>query len=281
VSAGTERAPYSPAPAAWGSERVAKPAILAALVLLVAWYLFNLDRDLLARYGPNLLRGLGVTLQLVAISIAFGALLAVPVAFARLSPGLVAGGAAYAYVYLFRGTPLLAQTFLFYYGAGQFRPQLEAVGLWTVLREPYWCALIIFTLNTAAYQAEIYKGAIAAVPRGQWEAGRALGLRGFTLFSRVIAPQALTTALRPLGNEIIFMIKGSAIASVITILDLMGETRRAFSRTLDFELYFWAAALYLLLVELLRRVFDRLERRLTRHLQRDAGARPGAAPQTH
>jgi polar amino acid transport system permease protein len=272
-----------PAPPArrqvWSGTRLTGTTLLGfwiALALGLALYVWlHWNPDLIARYGLELLAGLGVTLQLVAGAIVLGAALAMPVAFARLSRNPILNGIAFAYVYFFRGTPLLAQVFLIYYGAGQFRGALEAVGLWSFLREAYTCALITFALNTAAYQAEIYRGAIAAVPRGQWEAAEALGLRRRFTFLHVAAPQALITALRPLGNEIVFMIKGSAVASVITVYDLMGETRLAFSRTFDFQVYLWAALLYLAIVEALRRVWDAIEARLTRHLRRDRIEKPG------
>ena len=175
---------------------------------------------------------------------------------------------AFAYVYFFRGTPLIAQLFLIYYGFGAFRPQLEAIGLWTIFRDAWNCALFAFTLNTAAYQAEILRGAIESVPRGQHEGAAALGLTKAQAFRKIILPQAMIVALRPYGNEIILMIKGSAIVAIVTVFDLMGETRRAFSRTFDFQTYIWAAIFYLVIVEALRNVWERLEQRLTRHLKR-------------
>jgi polar amino acid transport system permease protein len=185
-----------------------------------------------------------------------------------MSTNPVLSGFAYAYVYFFRGTPLLAQTFLIYYGLGSFRTQLEMVGLWTFFREAWYCAILAFTLNTAAYQAEILRGAIQSVSRGQWEAASALGLSKPQTLWKIILPQALIVALRPYGNEIILMIKGSAIVAIITVYDLMGETRRAYSRTFDFQTYIWAAIIYLAIVELLRHIVDWIERRITVHLKR-------------
>lgn len=176
--------------------------------------------------------------------------------------------AASAYIYLFRGTPLIMQVFLIYYGLGGLKHVFESVGLWWFFREAYYCALLAFMLNTAAYQAEILRGAIQSVPRGQWEASNALGIHPVPTFLRVIMPQALMVALRPYGNEIILMVKGSAIVSIVTVFDLMGETKYAFSRTFDFQMYVWAAVLYLAIVELLRNVWNLIERRLTRHLKR-------------
>lgn len=223
--------------------------------------------DLLQRYGPNLLEGLVVTFELVAISLVLGAMLAVPIAAARLSRNRAVAAFAFAYVYFFRGTPLIAQLFLIYYGAGQFVDFFRSVGLWWFFRDAFNCAVLAFTLNTAAYQAEIFRGAVRSVPPGQWEAAQALGLHWVPTLWKVVFPQAAMVALRPLGNELILLIKASAIASIVTVLDLMGETRRAFSRSYDMTIYLYAAVLYLILVEAIRRIWNRLDARLTRHLR--------------
>ncbi len=267
-----QMAPPPPPPRGWSRERIAGYSLMTFWIFLgvsLAWYLVVAwDPELVARYGPRMMSGLGVTLALVATSLVAGALLSLPIALARMSRNRVVGALAYGYVYFFRGTPLLAQTFLVYYGLGSFRHELEAVGLWTFFRDAWNCAAFAFSLNTAAYQAEILRGAIQSVPKGQWEGAAAMGLSKWRTFTRIILPQALIVALRPYGNEIILMIKGSAIVAIITVYDLMGETRRAFSRTFDFQTYLWAAVMYLVMVEILRNVWDRLERRLTRHLHR-------------
>ncbi|WEX75995.1 ABC transporter permease [Sinorhizobium numidicum] len=226
------------------------------------------DPEKFSRYGPSFLSGLGVTLTLVTSSILMGAVLSLPVALGRMSKNKIWSWLAYAYVYFFRGTPLITQLFLVYYGLGSFRPELQSVGLWWFFRDAWNCALFTFTLNTAAYQAEILRGAIESVPRGQHEGAAALGLPERVAFFKIILPQAMIVALRPYGNEIILMIKGSAIVAIVTVFDLMGETRRAFSRTFDYQMYVWAAVLYLLMVELLRNVWGWVEARLTRHLKR-------------
>ncbi|WP_430439289.1 ABC transporter permease [Shinella sp.] len=226
------------------------------------------DPDKFTKYGPSYLSGLGVTLLLVILSVVLGGLMSLPLAFARMSKNPVLSWIAYGYVYFFRGTPLLTQLFLVYYGLGSFSAELKAWGLWWFFRDAWNCALLTFTLNTAAYQAEILRGAIESVPRGQHEGAAALGLPKQVAFFKVILPQALIVALRPYGNEIILMIKGSAIVAIVTVFDLMGETRRTFSRTFDYQAYLWAALLYLLMVELLRNLWAWLETRLTRHLKR-------------
>jgi len=257
--------------------RKASPAHIAGLALLGLWAVIGVallgylvrgfDPGFFAHYAPKLLDGLLVTLELVVVSILLGAALAFPVALLRISQNRLLAMLSFSYIYLFRGTPLLAQVFLVYYGAGQFRPLLEDYGLWWFFRDAFNCALFTFTVNTSAYQAEILRGAIQSVERGQWEGARALGLHDWVIFIKVILPQAFIIALRPLGNEIILMIKASAVASVITVFDLMGQTRLAFSRSFEFQVYLWAAIIYLFLVETLRRVWDRLEAWLTRHLK--------------
>jgi len=239
-------------------------------------FLTDLLPDILARYGDDLLEGFWITLQLVFVSVALGAVLGALVCGGRMAGPAPVRALAWLYIGLFRGTPLLAQLFLVYYGAGQFPGFWRDVGLWGVLRDPFNCALITFTLNTAAYQAEVFRGAVQAIPHGQWEGAAALGLPRPVTFVRVIVPQAALYALRPFGNELILMGKGSAVASVVTVYDLMGETRLAFSDTFRFDIYFYAAALYLLLVETLRRVWNGLEARLTRHLDPRTRPRIGA-----
>ena len=259
-------------PRPWTGARITGHLLVGiwlALFAGLAVYLYNVWQiDLIETYGPRYWSGLKTTLILVSISIVLGALLSLPVALARMSDNRILGAIAYGYVYFFRGTPLLAQIFLIYYGLGTFRPFLETIGLWSFFREAWYCAVLAFTLNTAAYQAEILRGAIASVPKGQWEGAHALGLSKFQTFRKIILPQALVVALRPYGNEIILMIKGSAIVAIITVYDLMGETRRAYSRTFDFQTYLWAAIIYLAIVEVLRNIIEWIERRITIHLIR-------------
>lgn len=225
-----------------------------------------MNADLFERYGLRMLDGLVITIELVVISVTLGALLALPIALARLSRSRVLRGVSLSYVTFFRGTPLLAQLFLVYYGSGQFRGFFEQIGLWWLFRDAFFCCVFTFTLNTAAYQSEILRGAMSSLPRGQREAAMALGLRGPVVLFRVILPQALIVALRPLGNEVILMIKGSAVASIVTVFDIMGVADLAFARSFDLSVYLWAAALYLMLVESLSRVWNVMERKLTVHL---------------
>ena len=226
-----------------------------------------LNPDLLERYGPRFIDGLLVTGKLVAISFTLGAILGLLLALGRLSKSRLLRGFTGGYIYFFRGSPLLAQLFLLYYGLGSFKGLWQDLGLWWFFRDAWFCTLLAFTLNTAAYQAEILRGAMLAVAQGQREACKALSLSRWTTFRKIILPQSLVVAIGPLGNELILMIKASAIASLVTIYDLMGVTKLAFSRSFDFQIYLWAAVLYLLIVEVVRRSLKAIEGRLGRHLQ--------------
>jgi polar amino acid transport system permease protein len=222
--------------------------------------------EVFQNYGCRMFSGLWITFELVAISVSIGFALAIALAVARLYGPRWAQVSINGYTTFFRGTPLLCQLFLVYYGLGQFRLFWQDVGLWWFFREPFYCAVLTFTINTAAYQAEILRGAIQAIPRGQFEGSLSLGLHRWATLRHVIMPQAMILALRPLGNELIVMIKSSAIVSLVTLFDLMGATRLAFARSFDLSIYLYAALIYLMLVEVIRRVWDRLEQRLTRHM---------------
>ncbi|MEG9884376.1 MAG: ABC transporter permease [Hyphomicrobiales bacterium] len=259
-------------PRPWNGARIlgAGLVILWALIA-VALTVFLVHRWIpayAAEYGPRYLSGVQTTLTLVVISVGSGALLSLPLALGRMSKRVVLRKLATLYLAFFRGTPLIAQLFLIYYGLGAFHKQLDEIGLWVFFRDAWNCALFAFTLNTAAYQAEILRGAIESVPLGQYQSAAALGLKKFQAFRKIVLPQALIVALRPYGNEIILMVKGSAIVAIVTILDLMGETRYAYSRSFEFQSYIWAALFYLVIVEGLRSLIVWIENRLTRHLKR-------------
>ncbi len=222
--------------------------------------------EVLQNYGCRMATGLGITLQLVAVSVSLGFVIGLGLALARLYGPRWAGALVGGYTTFFRGTPLLCQLFLVYYGLGQLRPFWQDVGLWWFFREPFSCALFTFTINTAAYQCEVFRGAIQSIGKGQFEGAQALGLHRAATLRHVILPQARIVALRPLGNELIVMIKSSSVASLVTLFDLMGATRLAFSRSFDLSIYLYAALIYLAMVEIIRRLWDVMERRLTRHV---------------
>jgi putative lysine/arginine/ornithine/histidine/octopine transport system permease protein len=222
--------------------------------------------DILAEHWPRYLSGTWLTLQLVVISAILGLLLAVPVALARLSPNPAIHGAATAYSLFFRGTPLLVQIFLVYFGLGQFG-FVRASFLWPFLREACVCALITFVLNTAAYSAEVVRGGILAVPRGEIEAAKACGMSSFTAYRLVILPRAFSIALPAYSNEVIILMKGTALASTITLLELMGEAQLISSRTYKpIQVFVIAGIIYYVLTLIITRIFHFLERRYNRYI---------------
>ncbi|OYU49078.1 MAG: ABC transporter permease [Rhizobiales bacterium PAR1] len=222
--------------------------------------------EVLEKYGCRMASGFGLTMYLVAISFGLGLFIGLGLAVAKLRGGRISAALIHGYTTFFRGTPLLVQLFLIYYGLGSIRLFWQDVGLWWFFRDPTYCCLLAFTLNTAAYQAEIFRGALSSLPSGQAEAARALGMRPLPIFLKIEIPLAMIVALRPLGNELIVMIKASALASLVTLFDLMGATRFAFARSFDLSIYLVAALIYLCLVEIIRRLWDGMEHRLTRHL---------------
>ncbi|ALN75266.1 ABC transporter permease [Aureimonas sp. AU20] len=215
-----------------------------------------------------LLGGLPLTLELAAISILAGCLLALAIAFLGSFAGPLGSGFASAYVFVFRGSPLLVQIFLIYYGLGQFRPTLQQIGLWPFLRDPFWCAALALTLNTAAYGSEIFRGGLRAVPAREVEAARACGMSGFLLLRRIIVPIALRQALPAYGNEIILMVKATALASIITLMEVTGLAQKLISETFRaVEVFVVAGAIYLALNFILTRIVLAVEHRLSPHLR--------------
>ena len=228
-----------------------------------------MDWNLIVESLPKLLAGAGQTLEITLVSIIFGLMLAIPLALARLSTNLLLSWPAYGFVFYFRGTPLLVQLFLIYYGSGQFRDALESAGLWTYFRNAWFCAALTLTLNTAAYSAEIFRGAIQAVPRGEIEAGKAFGMSGWLLFSRIIMPKAFRIALPAYGNEVVFLLQATSLASAITVVELTGAADLIRSKTFAvYEMYLTAAALYLILTYILVYGFRLLEKRLHAYQER-------------
>ena len=217
---------------------------------------------------PQLLGGLVLTLELVGLSLLLGFLIvAVGIALMRLSPQPLLSGFAYGYVFVFRGTPLLVQIFLIYYGLGQFEAIRDSF-LWTFFREPFWCAILAFTLNTGAYTSEIIRGGIHSVPYGQIEAARACGMGRLLLFRRIVLPIAIRQALPAYGNEIMLMVKASSLASTITLMEVTGVARSIISKTFaPVEIFIVAGAIYLLINFLVSHAVRYAEYRLSAHLR--------------
>ncbi len=228
----------------------------------------------------RLMGGAWLTLKLTIFALVIGFALAVPIALARLSGNPFVNWPVLAYTFYFRGTPLLVQLFLIYYGSGQFRPELQEIGLWRGgFREAYFCALFTLTLNTAAYTAEILRGGMLGVPAGEVEAARAYGMSGVKLYRRIIFPKAMRIALPAYSNEVVFLFQSTSLVSLVTLLDLMGVATDVIADTFrHFETLIFAGFVYLLLSGLIFAVFKRVERRLMRHLCRSGDDEAGKAP---
>ncbi|WP_017430898.1 ABC transporter permease [Vreelandella jeotgali] len=217
----------------------------------------------LSYYGD----GLVTTVQLVFLSLIIGLVMAVPLAIGRSSRRGVIKWPIFLYTYVFRGTPLLVQLYLIYYGV-VFVEGIQESWLWPIVKEPFVPALVAFTLNTAAYTTEIFRGAIKATPKGEIEAARAYGMSPMLALRRIVIPSAFRRALPAYGNEVIFMLHASAIASVVTLMDLTGAARFIYARFYaPFDAFLFVAAIYLCLTFTVLYFFRFLEKRLMAHLK--------------
>jgi arginine/ornithine transport system permease protein len=224
--------------------------------------------DLVLENWQLFAQGVWITLQLTALAILLGFLIALPAGLARARKSRFWEPVLGAYVYLFRGTPLLVQTFLIYYGLAQFG-WIRASWAWTFLRDPWWCALLAFSLNSGAYSTEIIRGAVLTTPKGMLEAAAALGLSARQVRWLVLIPSALRRSLPQYGNEVVFMLHGSAVASVITLKDILGAGRTLNAKYyLAYEGFLTAAVLYMAITFLLVWLFRLLERRYLGYLVR-------------
>ena len=215
---------------------------------------------------PSFLEGLQATAILLAAALVLGLAAAIPLALARRSPRPWLSKPVWLFTYVIRGTPLLVQLFLLYYGLAQFEAVRESAA-WPWLSSAWFCAVAAFALNTCAYTVEILAGALEATPAGEVEAARALGMSPATGMRRILLPSALRRALPAYSNEAIMMLHGTSLASVVTLLDLTGAAREMNSRTyLPFEAFLTAAGFYLALTFALVALFHRAERRWLAHL---------------
>lgn len=215
----------------------------------------------------KLVSAVPMTLGLFAASVSLGAVFALGITYCRVSGGLVASAFARAYVFVFRGSPLLIQMFLIYYGLGQF-PAVRHSLFWPVLRDPFSCAVLALALCTAGYQAEIMRGGLQAVPAREIEAGRAAGMSGLLLFRRIIAPIAIRQALPAYSTEVILMVKSTALASLVTVWEVTGTAQRLISQTYrTMEVFLVATLIYLLINFIIVRLMALVEYRLSPHLR--------------
>lgn len=225
-----------------------------------------IDWPVIAGAMPDFIRGLQITLLLLAISLASGFVLAVPLATLRVSRHRWLSVPVWLYTYVIRGTPLLVQLFMIYFGLAQFE-WIRDSAAWTLLRSPWFCAWAAFTLNTAAYTTEIFAGALRNTPQGELEAARSLGLTPFQVYRRILWPSALRRALPQYGNEAVGLMHATAIASTVTLVELTRVARDVYSiHLMPVEAFGTVAAFYFVLTFTLVGLFRLLERRFLRHL---------------
>ncbi len=226
-----------------------------------------MDWQIIIEYIPKLAEGAWLTFKLILVSGLIGIALALLIAFGRISPSRWINALPYAYIFFFRGTPLLVQIFLVYYGLAQFEAVRESI-FWPWLKQPWWCAIVAFSLNTAAYIAEILRGALQAIPKGEIEACQVLGMSKFNMYRKVLLPRAFGMLIPSYGNEVILMLKGSALASTITLLDLTGMARTIIARTFTpVEIFAAAGVFYLLISIVIMALFNLLEKRYNAHIR--------------
>lgn len=218
---------------------------------------YNVVLDSLPLYFGGVL----VTLKLLLIALAVGLLLAVPLAVMRVSKQTLVNFPAWLYTYVIRGTPMLVQLYLLYYGLAQFEAVRESF-MWPYLSSATFCACLAFAINTSAYTAEILAGSLKATPHGEIEAAKAMGMSRGKLYRRILLPSALRRALPQYSNEVIMMLHTTSLASVVTLIDITGAAKTVSSQYyLPFEAYITAGLFYLVLTFILVRLFKLAERR--------------------
>ena len=223
--------------------------------------------ELMIETFPKLLSGLNLTMQLVTISLFIGFCLAIGLALLRLSNNTFLSFFAKTYVFYFRGTPLLVQIFLIYYGIAQFEIIRETF-VWSFFKEAYWCGILALTLNTCAYSSEIIRGGILSVPFGQIESAKSVGMSRFLLYRRIILPIAFRQALPAYGNEIILMVKATSLVSTITLMEVTGIARSIIAKTFSpVEIFIVAGLIYLTINFTVTRLVNFCEIKLTPYLR--------------
>jgi len=219
---------------------------------------FNLMIDSL----PKLLNATLTTLKLLSLSIIFGLIIGLIFAIMRINKNKILSNFSYSFSYVFRGTPLLVQIFIIYFGLGQIE-YLRSTFLWAVLKEPYWCAIIAFSLNTGAYTSEIFRSAFQTIKPGLIEAGKSLGISNLAIFYKIQLPLAVRQSLPAYGNEIILMLKGTSLASTVTLMDLTGVAKYIISTTFKpVEVFIVAGSIYLFLTFLIHNFIKFTEKKM-------------------
>ena len=217
--------------------------------------------DLMLESLPRLLNATILTIELTLLSLFFGIFVGVFFAILRTSNKKILSLFSYYYSYVFRGTPLLVQIFIIYFGLAQIEWIRESF-LWIFLKEPYSCAILAFTLNTGAYSSEIFRSAFETINKGVLEAAKGLGLNTIHTFFRVQLPLAIRQSLPAYGNEMILMLKGTSLASTVTLLDLTGVAKHIISTTFrPVEVFIVAGSIYLLMTFIIHNFIKYLEKK--------------------
>ena len=220
-----------------------------------------MDLDLMVSSFPKLLNATLVTLKLLSFSLIFGLILGLFFAILRLNKNIFLNKFSYFYSYVFRGTPLLVQIFIIYFGLGQIE-FLRSSFLWIILKEPYWCAIIAFSLNTGAYTSEILRSAFETINKGFIEAGDSLGISKKIIFYKIQIPIAIRQSLPAYGNEIILMLKGTSLSSTVTLMDLTGVAKYIISTTFKpIEVFIVAGGIYLFMTFIIHNFIRYLEKK--------------------
>ena len=220
-----------------------------------------MDLELMISSLPKLLNAAVITLKLLSVSLIIGLFIGLFFAILRLNKNIFINRFAYGYSYIFRGTPLLVQIFIIYFGLGQIE-YLRSTVLWSILKEPYWCAIIAFALNTGAYTSEILRSAFQTIKPGITEAGKSLGISNKVIFYKIQIPIAIRQSLPAYGNEIILMMKGTSLASTVTIMDLTGVAKYIISTTFKpIEVFIVAGGIYLFMTFIIHNVIKFLEKK--------------------
>ncbi len=220
-----------------------------------------MDLELMINSFPKLLSAAVITLKLLSVSLITGLLIGLFFAILRLNKNIFINKFAYGYSYIFRGTPLLVQIFIIYFGLGQIE-YLRSTILWVILKEPYWCAIIAFALNTGAYTSEILRSAFQTIKPGLIEAGKSLGISNKIIFYKIQIPIAIRQSLPAYGNEIILMMKGTSLASTVTLMDLTGVAKYIISTTFKpVEVFIVAGGIYLFMTFIIHNVIKYLEKK--------------------
>lgn len=225
-----------------------------------------LDLHLIVDAIPRMLAGIGLTFQLLLLSAAIGMVIAIGLLLMRISERRWLSWPAQVYIYVFRGTPILVQIFIIYYGLPQFEWIRDSI-FWPVLREPFGCAILALSLNTGAYVSEILRGGVLGVNKGLLEAGAALGLSVPQRFVYITTPIAARLALPAYGNDVISLMKATALASTITLADMTGIARTIVAETFaPYEIFISLAIIYIILTWILQKSFGRIEKYLSRYM---------------